>query len=180
MAKLRNLERERMEYLRKVQNNTLKALDAHAEKILEEEMWKIAETNQKLLNANTPTFFFAGRWWPVTKVPDPQKCNRILHVNLYEDVQKIIEKRSFKDQEVMAGVKTLIGVFLSMAGHTEDLERLFPAALKKYMPRIDPEVFNIAEPLSEEKIEQMLINNKNNLRYLKRMLVTQLLLIKAA
>jgi len=178
MAKLRNLERERMEYLRKVQNNTLKALDAHAEKTLIEEMWKLAETNQKMLNARTPTFFFAGRWWPIPKPPDPHKCNRILHVNLYEDVQKLLEKSSFKDQEVMTGVKILVGIFLAMAGHTEDLDRLFPAALKQYMPKIDSEVFNIAEPLPEEKIEQVLADNKNNLRYLKRMIVTQVLLAK--
>ncbi len=174
----RNPIQERMFYLRSVQIHILDSLYADAEKNLEKAMWHVAEENQVLLKVRTPTFVYDGRWWPVANPPEPTKCNRLLHQDLYGKVQDLLDSSDFKDQEMRSGIETLIGNFLSVSGHVEDLDRLLPESIQATMPAVNTQVFNIAEPLPDAQIKDLLAVNDINARYLKRLLMTQLLLAK--
>ncbi len=174
----RNPIQERMFYLRTVQNQILESLYADAERALEKAMWPIAEENQVLLAADTPTFTYDSRWWPVANPPQPTKCNRMLHVNLYGKVQQLLDNTTHRDVEMRSGIETLIGNFLSSSGHIDDLRRLFPEAIQANMPVVDPSVFNISDPLPDITVKDMLEANKINVKYLKRLLMTQLIMIK--
>jgi len=178
MTKLINLQMERMKYLRAIQKYIESSLIKSDEKAIEREMWKIAEENRILLKANSPTFFYDGRWWPVKKPNRAKECNKFLHPSLYVKVQEVLNKTNHKVNTLQFGVKTMIGNFLATAGHTEDLIRLFPEAVYTLLPSINPVLFNIADPLPEEKIQELLSNNEINLKYLKKLLMTQLLLAK--
>ena len=170
--------RERMAYVRSIQNHLLDSIYADEEKTLTKAMWLIAEENQVLLYANSPTFVYDGRWWPLPKVPDPVNCNKLLHSSLYARVQELLDNVSFKDIEMKAGISSLIGNFLSAAGNVSDLYQLFPTAVQVNLPYIDMDIFDIAEPLSEEKIQKLLIQNEINLKYFKRLIMTQVLLAR--
>lgn len=167
-----------MEYLWKVKKTIMQALYADAEKKLEKVMWQIAEENQKLVRGNSPTFFFNGRWWPIKNPGRPKGCNRVLHNSLYPRVQEIIDENGLDDGNLKAGVDTMVSNFLAISGHTEDLTRLFPETLQHFIHKIDQEIFNIKDPLPEHQIEALITKNALNIRYLKRLLMAQMLLTK--
>lgn len=175
---LKNREQKRMEYLRKTQKIILDSLYKHIEKKLEKCMWEIAEENQVLVKGNSPTFFFNGRWWPISNHEYPKECNKILHHSLYSKTQKIIDALDIKNDAIRIGVETVIGNFLSISGHEEDIKKLFPESIQSFIPLIDPEIFNIKDPLSDDVIKEVLLKNEINIRYLKRLLITQVLTAK--
>ena len=176
MTKLRNAEMERMYYILEIKKDILKYLYAEAEKKLEKLMWEIGEENQRLLQCNTPTFFFNNRWWPVKDISKSIYCNGKLHHTLYNKVQEIIDEAEANKDVVKAGIDAMVSNFLSVAGHIKDIDRLFPAAIQSIIPDIHHDILNIKEPLSDTKIAELLDKNKINLKYLKKLLMTRLLL----
>lgn len=176
--RLKNREIERMAYLRKIQKTILNHLYQHVEEKLEKCMWLIAEENQVLIKGSSPTFFFNGRWWPTDGRDYPKGCNKVLHSSLYSRVQEIIDSLDLKNDTIKIGVETVIGNFLSISGHVKDIERLFPESIQSFIPTLDSEVFNIKDPLSDDIIKELITKNKINLKYLKRLLMTQVLLAK--
>ena len=167
-----------MEYLWKIKKTIMHSLYADTEKKLEKVMWQIAEENQKLVKGSSPTFFFNGRWWPIKYPNEPKRCNRFLHSSLYLRVQEILEDISNGDN-LKPRIDAMISNFLAISGHTEDLDKLFPETLQHFIHKIDQEIFNIRKPLSKQTIKELLVKNEDNLRYLKRLLITQMLLNKA-
>lgn len=169
---------ERMRCIRKIQLSILGTLYANEEKALTKAMWLIGEENQTLLRANSPTFVYDGRWWPIPKPPDPLLCNKTLHHSLYGQVHELLSNSCFKDIEMKSGIEAVVSNFLSAAGHIEDLHRLFPEILRMAIPSVDHFVFNITEPLSDTEIQIIVDKNKGNLKYFKRLLMTRILLAR--
>ena len=176
MTKLRNVKMERMYYIQEIKKDILKSLYAEAEKKLEKLMWEVGEENQTLLQCNTPTFFFNNRWWPLKDQSRYKDCNGKLHHTLYNKVQEIVDEAEANKDVVKAGIDAMVSNFLSVAGHIKDIDRLFPAAIQSIIPDIHHDIFNIKEPLSDIKIAELLDKNKINLNYLKKLLMTKLLL----
>lgn len=170
-----NQEKERMKYIREVHKSIISLLYKAVDKQLEETMWKIAKENQMITGGSTPTFFYKEKWWPINPTR-PKESNRFLDASLYTKVEKILEEYYKEKETTRAGIEAMIGNFLSISGHHEDLQRLFPEALRNMLPRILQSIFNIKEPLPDDVIQYHLEKNKDNLKYLKRLLMTQLLL----
>lgn len=176
MTKLQNIQIERMKYLLEIKKAIIQSLYSDAKKKLEKLMWQIGEENQQLLKCSTPTFFFNDRWWPAKDQSLYKNCNGILHHTLYTKVQKIIDEFDANKDEIKTGIDAMVSNFLAISGHINDIENLFPAAIQTCLPKIDVNIFNIKDPLPADKITEILLKNKNNLKFLKRLLMTQLLL----
>ena len=112
------------------------------ERQIETLMWDIAEENRQLLKCKTPTFFFDGRWWPIKKIQRPKECNRTLHHSLYAKAQEVIDNYALKDEGVFFGIETMVGNFLAIAGHMDDLYALFPEAIQGLLPPMDPKILS--------------------------------------
>ena len=95
---------------------------------------------------------------------------------MYNKVQEIVDEAEANKDVVKAGIDAMVSNFLSVAGHIKDIDRLFPAAIQNIIPDIHHDIFNIKEPLSDTKIAELLDKNKINLKYLKKLLMTRLLL----
>ena len=171
---LMNYEKHRMHYIRSIYKDIMNMLYASMDRRLEESMWQIAVKNQTLVKGVTATFFYKGRWWPVNPIR-PKECNRILDPSLYSEVKELIEEYSTMKDSTRIGIETMVGNFLSVAGHIDDFNRLFPEGICNLM-QISEDIFNIKDPLPDELIQEHLDKNKENLRYFKKLLITQLLL----
>ena len=176
MIKLQNAEMKRMYYIQEIKKDILKSLYAEAEKKLNDLMWEVGIENRTLLQCNTPTFFFNNRWWPLKDQSRYKDCNGKLHHTLYNKVQEIVDEAEANKDVVKAGIDAMVSNFLSVAGHIKDIDRLFPATIQSIIPDICHDIFNIKEPLSDTKIADLLDKNKINLSYLKKLLMTKLLL----
>lgn len=173
-----NPEQKRMFYVRALQQRLIHALFADADKKLENAMWAIAQENQTLLRCNTPTFVYDGRWYPVSPPPNPTESNRHLHPDLHGKVHAILSRVDPNDQDIRAGIESLISNVLSAAKHRSDLQRLLPDSVITLLPVIDPDIFDVEDPLPEHRIMQIRKANQGNMKFFKRMLMTQLLLAK--
>ena len=173
-----NTEQKRMMYLRKIYNSLVSKIFIDQEEKRFQALELIAQENQKLLNCNTPTFLFDGQWCPYTNIKPSPEWNKELHSSLREKVSKIFYYTDFDDQDIQAGVQSLIINALALARVTEDITRLLPQQLIYYVGYIDPDIFDNGDPLTEEEIAQFHQANTQNLAYLKRMLITQLLMSK--
>lgn len=169
-----NHEKNRMRYIRSLYKDIMNILYASMDRKLEEAMWQIAVKNQTLVKGVTATFFYKERWWPVNPIR-PKECNRILDPTLYSEVKELIEEYSTMKDSTKIGIETMVGNFLAIAGHIDDFNRLFPEGIRNLM-QISENVFNIKDPLPDELIQEHLNKNKENLRYFKKLLITQLLL----
>lgn len=172
-----NQEKERMKYLREIHKTIIRFLYKATDRQLEEIMWKIAQENQILTKGTTPTFFYKEKWWPINPIR-PKESSRFLDPSFYTKVEEILEEYRKEKETTRAGIETMVGNFLSIAGHHEDLHRLFPEALRNILPQIFHEIFDIKDPLPDDVIQYHLEKNKDNLKYLKKLLMTQLLLNK--
>ena len=170
-----NHEKERMKYLRKLHKIIISFLYKATDRHLEETMWKIAQENQRLTKGVTPTFFYKERWWPINPVR-PRESSRFLDPSLYVKVEEILEEYHKEKETTRAGIEAMVGNFLTIAGHHEDLNRLFPETLRNILPQIVHGIFDIKDPLPDDVIQYHLEKNKDNLKYLKKLLMTQLLL----
>lgn len=175
-------KRARMACIREVQKTIIDNIYAEANKALFRDMCKIAEENQVLLQADTPTFFFDGKWWPAQpqgiRQQDWRRVNRVLHDSLYKRVYALLKDQPFRDKTLRTGVETMVGNYLAVARHTDDLKKLFPTSIKHLIPHPDPEIFNIGDPLTDEEVEALKTKNVNNYNYLKRLTLTQALLAR--
>lgn len=174
-------KRIRMLHIREMQKAIIDNIYIEAKRTLLLNMCKIAERNQILLNAATPTFFFDGKWWPtqpkVEKKYWPQ-VNRVLHDSLYKEVYALLNDQPSRDKTLRIGVETMVGNCLAVARHTDDLKRIFPSNIEHLIPEPDPNIFNIGDPLTDEEVEALLVRNENN-KYLKRLILTRALLTGA-
>lgn len=179
VTKTTHQERERMKYLREIQKAIINHLYETVEKEFIIAKWRLAEKNKQLLNIGSNTFFFRGQWWPHQPLYNIQDYNKILDSSLYKEAQEILDNYHQDRNQTKHGIEIMLGNFLSIAGHKRDLQRLFPDALQRFLSRIPEEIFNIQEPLADEDIQAQLKKNQNSMRYLKRLLMTQLLMKKA-
>lgn len=174
-------KRIRMLHIREMQKIIIDNIYIKAKRTLFKRMCKIAERNQVLLGATTPTFFFDGKWWPfqpnVGKEQWPN-VNRILHDSLYKEVYALLNNQPSRDRTLRIGVETMVGNCLAVARHVDDLKRIFPSNISHLIPEPDPEIFNIGDPLTDEEVEALLVRNEDN-KYLKRLILTQALLAGA-
>jgi hypothetical protein len=164
-------------YLRQLQNHLVERVFLDQKQALEKELYLIAEENQKLLNANAPTFMFNDRWCPYEKAPSVE-CNKTLHPSLRERVAKLFECSDFEDRDIRIGIQVLIANALTTARHSTDLYSLLPVQFTTHLPAIDNSIFDIGDPLSEAEITAFNEINQENLKFLKRLLITQLLTAK--
>ena len=178
VTKTTHQERERMKYLREIQKTIIKHLYETIEKEFMSAKWQLAVKNKQLLNTATNTFFFRGQWWPHQPPNNIREYNKILDSSLYKEAQEILDNYHQGRNQTKHGIEIMLGNFLSTAGHKKDLQRLFPDALQRFLSRIPEEVFNIQEPLIDEDIQAQLEKNQNSMQYLKRLLMTQLLMKK--
>lgn len=175
----RNKEYERMQCLRDIQKNILGHLYESINKTLEESMTKIAYVNMELNKTTHPIFFFRGMYWPRIQSRNAKRRSQcLLHPSLCTEVQDIWDKFTQDRDQTKNGIEIMLGNLLSIAGHKEDLLRLFPDALQHFVSSVSQDIFNIKEPLSDKEIQEYQEKNKNNLRHLKKLLMTQLLLNK--
>jgi len=172
-----NGTQERMRYIRQLQQYIVERVFIDKRVALAKALHVIAEENQKLLNCNSPTFMYDGEWWPYEKVPHPD-CNKELHPSLREKVSLLLDNLDFNERDIRAGIESLIGNALATARDGYDLIRLLPQQLNQHRPCIDSSVFNIGNPLTEEEVTAFQEANKENTKFLKKMLITNLLLAK--
>lgn len=178
VTKTTHQKQERMKYLRKIQKAIINHLYETVEKEFMNAKWRLAIKNKQLLNTATNTFFFKGQWWPHQPPNNIREYNKILDSSLYKEAQEILDNYHQDRNQTKHGIEVMLGNFLSVAGHKKDLQRLFPDAFQGFLSFISEEIFNIQEPLSDEDIQVQLKKNQNSMRYLKRLLMTQLLMKK--
>ena len=172
---------ERMKYVKwlhdKIVNNIFEQEQETRDRIL----LQIGHDNQMLLNAVTPTFIYDNLWYPKEirewDVSRLKQCNKLLHLDCKAKVQEIF-KVDFNDQEIQAGIKSLIGKILIQARHTNDLLELLPDASLYYGLELVPEIFNIETPMNSNEVDAFKETNKKLYDIMKRLSITKLLLAK--
>ena len=174
-------KRVRMLYIREMQKAIIDNIYIEAKRTLFNHMCEIAERNQMLLCATTPTFFFDGKWWPIQPKVEKKywpQVNRVLHDSLYKEVYTLLKDQPSRDRTLRVGVETIVGNCLAAARHVDDLKRIFPSNIEHLIPEPDPNIFNIGDPLTDEEVEALLARNEDN-KYLKRLILTRALLAGA-
>lgn len=171
-------QQERMQHTRYIYHSLIDRIFADKKEARTKALYLIAQENQKLLNCQTPTFMFDGHWCPIAWTRAHQSWNRELHPSLRERVSQIFYYTDFDDLDIQAGIQSLIANALAMAKDAGDITRLLPQQITNNLVHVDPEIFNSGSPLSESEVLEFHETNKNNLAYLKRMLITQLLMAK--
>jgi len=143
---------------------------------------RIAEDNQTILNAISATFVFDGLWYPEIVRSQPLEilkiANRVLHPNFREQMQELLQVVDFDNQDTQVGIRTLLGNILMLSKHKEDLNRLLPSDLFLAISPIDRETFDVEDPLSTDAIDTFMEQNKINFGYLRRLVITRLLLAR--
>lgn len=167
-------EHERIRYIRQLHLQAVDQLFKDRAKKLDEAMWLIAEENQTLLGTSTNTFMWDGEWFPI-KNP-PVDCNKELHISLRPKVFELIKELRSDPNGLRNELHNLLGRYLSVAKHTNDLRQLVPSALLAVFPMIDPDIFNCADPMTENELIAFRQKNTVNTDALKKLLMTRLLL----
>jgi len=167
----------RMMYIRKLHTSIFSLVFNDMDKLIKTRMFNIAQKNKALINCNTATFIFEGTWYPHGK-PLTDEDNRELHHSLRKEVYELVHSVNHDDLEVQRNIKTLIGNILAVAKNTADVLEMLPDELAYGMPALDPEIFNIGDPLPKDKIEEFKVMNAFNSEKLNELLITRLLLSK--
>lgn len=167
-------ERERIRYIRQLHTDVVNRLFEDRVKKLNEAMWLIAEENQILVGASTNTFMWEKEWFPIPN--PPAESNRELHSSLRPRVRNLINEMRSDPNGLRNSVHNLLGKLLFAAKHVKDLKRIVPGELLSLFPTIDSEVFNCAEPMTEDELAAFYQQNTFNTDALKRLMMTRLLL----
>jgi len=170
------MTKERMQLLRQIQNHLIRNIFIDKERALVKALMLVAQENQKLLNCWSATFLFNGHMCPHINGLYAPDVNKELHPSLREKVTNIFNTIDYNNRDIKAGIQALIANALAIVRDISDVYTLLPPQLRSQMPYVDLNIFNIGPLLTDEEIATFKEANKNNLAYLKRMLITQLLL----
>ena len=165
-----------MAYLRRIQLFMLDSIfdDKLQDTKIDTKLREIARLNQSLVNANTPTFMFESKWYPLSN-PHPSS-NRELHESFMVEVNELINHEAKSVRNFKAAMSSLISNVLSVARHTDDLYSIFPKELTMVLPVfVDANTFNIGPRLSPEEIAEINLINADNLTVLHVTLMNNLL-----
>jgi len=138
---------------------------------------RIAEDNQTILNAISATFVFDGLWYPEIVRSQPLEILK-KPIESYIQMQELLQVVDFDNQDTQVGIRTLLGNILMLSKHKEDLNRLLPSDLFLAISPIDRETFDVEDPLSTDAIDTFMEQNKINFGYLRRLVITRLLLAR--
>lgn len=167
-------ERERTKYIRKLHLDIVNKLFDDRVKKLNEAMWLIAEENQLLVGSVTNTFMWDGEWFPI---PNPPKdSNRELHTSLKSKVRDLLLEARSDENDLRNSVYNLLGKILLAANHVNDLKQIIPREIESLLPMIDGDIFNKADPMSEDQLADYKSKNSYNTDALKKLMITRLLL----
>jgi len=169
------MTKERMQLLRQIQSYLIRKIFIKKQLALEKTLMLVAQENSKLIPGGF-TFLFNDQMCPYLHQKYLPNTNKELHPSLREKVTNIFNTIDYNDQDIKAGIQTLIANTLAIVKNFDDVYTLLPQQLRSQMPYVDLDIFNIGPLLTDEEISAFQEANKTNLLCLKRMLVTQLLL----
>ncbi len=149
--------------------------------VIKEELWKLATRNQNILGCSTPSFFYEGVLHFNGVTPRPGtiefgEANRILAPELYEEVRNLMHKQSFQARVDEAKIAGLINNALIEAEHIMDINGMLKSMASSFV--IDPEIFNIGQPMANDLIEKFKKDNAEGIQILNEIALRALLLKK--
>ncbi len=173
--------RQRVCYLKSLKDKFMDFYTKQRDRIIANNIWKLAERNQTLFNCKTASFIYEGTLYYNGIAPrygsrKMQDVNRVLHPDLYEEVRKLLNERTFQSRIEEAKMETLISNALINAQHVSDLNRMIKSLAGSFV--IDGEIFNIGNPLPQTQIEAFKQENKEGIQCLNEIAIRDLLLRK--
>ena len=174
-------ERQRATLLHKIKQAFLDQYYEEQNKLIKEELYRIAAQNQSLLNAKTPTFMFEGVWYtysPYYTVSwQDTEANRTLHPTLKSRVTHLVHSKDFVDLQDKAQIDNLLGAILSAAQCEYDINRLLPDPFYPlYLNFEEREILNSGSPMMPEQIDAFKQKNKAGYARISALALLNLLL----
>ena len=150
------------------------------EKKVTETLNNLAIENQKLLQCDTPTFIYRSRLYgvDVTGNYTRDQLNKVLHPSLLRTVCDILGQPEFNMVIIKTHINHMFGIILNKAKHVSDLKKLLPNAFLTQIQEVDPDIFNIGDPLSDQAIQIIKDKTAKSTAYINELCLTRLLLTK--
>ena len=169
----------RMLSIRTLQNDMISYLYSKQEERIVELLGYIAIENQQLLQCATPTFAYNHKLYGSDFINHSgTQVNKILHPSLLRKVCDIITAPDFNMTLIKTHINHMFSIILVKAKHTNDLRKLLPNIFLTQIQKIDPDIFNIGNPLSEQAIQTIKNKIAKSTIYINELCLTQLLLTK--
>jgi len=175
---------EHMRLILRIRNALINYVFGEKDVLLEKVIFKIAEENQKLLNAPTATFMYQKKWYPThvrgASLQQKQQFNRALHLDCRTKIQKLMDV-DFNNEMSQAGVENLFSQVLRMAKSKQDFKNLLPAELNRIVQNTLPDdtintIWKDPIGLPETEIVQFKTEHVEDYKYLHKIIMTRLLL----
>lgn len=178
MHTLNTVQRERSQYLTQILTILLVALHDNQAKFIQNEINKIAIENQQLLQCNTPTFQYRGKWYSEAKNYAYHKgYNTILLPQFHATLERLLYPNQFELEQAKIKIRSYFTELFLFCATVDELEYCTPPSIHGLIqPIIDPLAFNT---LPEHTLEELSffkekLNSQNSA--LQEHLVAELLL----
>ena len=167
----------RMFSIRTLQNSMFEYLYSEQENKAKEQLADIAIKNQQLLQCDSASFGYAGKFYgSMLCNKQDGTINKELHPSLLRQVCNIINKPNFDAVTVRTHINHMFGIILIKAQHVIDLQKLLPSAFLTQIREVDPVMFNIGDPLSDQAIQIIKDKTAKSTAYINELCLTRLLL----
>ena len=127
-------------------------------------------------NTCTATFMYKGEMHKASWYTFRKGDNREIHPSMMEKIAHYFEVVDFDMVERSNRIKNYVDNVLLHGKHISDIQQLIPGRYHKVIEDINPEVYNIGDPLSPDQIEQIKNKFKPGLVELQKLLLEELLL----
>jgi len=124
----------------------------------------------------TPTFMYHGTLYAASWHNKRSTDNREIHPAVMPKIADYFDKTDFDMLERTNRVKNYVDNVLLYGKHVEDIYQLIPGRFHKVIEDINPDVYNVGDPLSPDQLEQFKNKFKAGQVELQKLLLEELLL----
>lgn len=176
--------KEREKLIKNLSSEIVEIVYEKQELIKVKGMAELARKNQLIHNTADASFMYKGVWYTYPHnmiLPRRTKgMNRTLDVSLMHEAIDIIDDSNYTDKVSLAHIFSLVNNALELCRNMICLRKILPNQLWTEEIRMDADIYDIGNPLTEEEIQNFNNNNQLGFYALKRLMMLELILSKVA